>query len=639
MTTIGDAWIRIRPNTAGFAAETRAGTTGIKNVLGGLGVPSALLNGWGALGLAVVGVAGDAVRLGIKMQAANAAIAASAGSSVAAATEVGNAFLKTAGHSEFSGLQMAQAYAPIAGQLTSLYGKALNTRNAIALMTQTETLAVASGQSLASVTAATANVMQTFQVPVRGAKQVISELFNTSSATGQSITSLAATFQRVKSQMGVTAPSMREMGGVLIDLTNHGETGRAAMSTLSTMFTGLIPPVGKLTSVQRQVRIEQEKYHISFKNAKGDLVDFKSIIAQTEPIIAHMGNAQAIATLQSLGFGSASKKLVQTIDAGAAVYQRAVNHAAALGTATSAAAKNSATLVGVYHTVKAAIEDWMVNSALPWLNKWTPKVKEVAQTFFKHFIPAVKQAWRDTKPFVVGIIDMVKYLAKIPGLLQGAGVALGAFVALSAFKSVLGGLAKLTGMFVGRGAVSAAGGALGGEALAAGGAVGGALTLTGFGLSVLEFGTFVAAFSATTALLKHSSPARSVANWLTSGNDWNPLHGIVQGLAGLLGKDIPTPSAVFSKRFSTPLVLKFHGDVAAMLAALKAGTFHFPSQGAPRPAFGPYQTPTVTSTSTVNLHVTTGASAKHIADEIKDALEAHDRQLVNQLFALRGARR
>ena len=58
---------------------------GIKSVLSSIGVPSALLGGWGELGLAVVGVAAASIDLGEKMQSADTAIATSTGQTVASA--------------------------------------------------------------------------------------------------------------------------------------------------------------------------------------------------------------------------------------------------------------------------------------------------------------------------------------------------------------------------------------------------------------------------------------------------------------------------------------------------------------------------------------------------------------------------
>ena len=84
-----------------------------------------------------------------------------------------------------------------------------------------------------------------------------------------------------------------------------------------------------------------------------------SIIAQVGPLIKGMGAAQATATLQSIGFGSASAKLVSTIQAGPAVFLADEAAVTKAGSAHDAAAKQSQNLAVEFKTLKSAAEDWM----------------------------------------------------------------------------------------------------------------------------------------------------------------------------------------------------------------------------------------------------------------------------------------
>ena len=161
MSIVGTAEVLVTANTAGMAESIKAessgafttlssdaetagedagsklssgmskGTSGIKSVLSSLGVPEALMGGWAVLGLAVVGVGVEALHLGSQMQAADAAIAVASGSSVKSATAIGNAFLSTAGTTEFSGQTIAKAYASVAGQLKATEGQTLSTSSAM----------------------------------------------------------------------------------------------------------------------------------------------------------------------------------------------------------------------------------------------------------------------------------------------------------------------------------------------------------------------------------------------------------------------------------------------------------------------------------------------------------------------------
>src|ERR1019366_3871503 len=156
-----------------------------------------------------------------------------------AATAIGDAFLTTAGHIEFSAIDMAKAFATVAGQMGSLNGGALTTAQSLSFMKATADLASGAGISLASATQATANVMQAFQVPVSKAVTVTDALFVASSKTGLGVDQLAAVMDRVRGRLGDTAGSVQQLSGLLVDMTNQGVTGRAAFTALSSGMTNL----------------------------------------------------------------------------------------------------------------------------------------------------------------------------------------------------------------------------------------------------------------------------------------------------------------------------------------------------------------------------------------------------------------
>ena len=390
------------------------GSSGIKGLLSKLGVPESLLGGWAAAGVAMAGVGVIALDLGKKMQQADASIATSAGTSIKAATAIGNAMLNTAGESEFSGKEQAEAFAAVAGQLKSTQGQALNTAQAMQVMSAAGDLATAKQTSLASATSALASTMQSFQIKAQGAADVSNVLFNASNATGQSITAVSNALDKVKTRLGGMSPPLSQLSGLLVDLTDHGETGRAAMQALTTTFQAFLKPAAELATAQNNLNVAteslpsnlrslaaqyqagtltgsqlttvtdslsssqqalwstfvsaanaadtaseaQKKMGITAVTANGQMAPLSSIIGQLQEKIKGMGTAQAIATLQSLGLGNASAKLVETIQAGPSAFNAATAAATKMGSAHNAAAIQSHTLGVEFKILEAAAVDW-----------------------------------------------------------------------------------------------------------------------------------------------------------------------------------------------------------------------------------------------------------------------------------------
>ena len=367
------------------------------------------------LGLAVAGAAAAAegIHLAMSMQSADAAIAVASGTSTKAATDIGNAFLATAGKSEFSGIEMANAFGQVAGQLKSAQGSALSTTQAMQVMNATSDLATAKQISLTTATSTVAAAMQAFQLKTKDASAVSDILLNASDATGQSVSALGNALDKTKTKLGGMSPPIQQLSGLLVDMTNHGETGRAAMTALTSTFTNFLKPAaavatahnslnaavkqlppnlqelgaavaaGTMTSAQYTAATAslnatqlslignvktaqgalttasdaQAKMGITATNAQGQLLPLSNIIGQLQTKITGMSTGQAIATLTAMGFTSASSKLVETIQAGPGAFDAATNSTNKAGSAQQAAAIQARTLGVEFKTLKATAED------------------------------------------------------------------------------------------------------------------------------------------------------------------------------------------------------------------------------------------------------------------------------------------
>ena len=306
------------------------------------------------VGAAVVAIGALAVDLGMKYQSSTASLAANADISSAAATKIGNAFLGQAFTTTFSAAQTMTAYAAVAGQMGLVAGKALDQAQALKFMTAAQDLAEASGTSLASATSDLSKTMQAFGIPLSGTTQATNDLFNAARLTGQSVDTFSAGIDKARASMGAAAPPLSALSGLVVDLAAHGETGRQAISALNSAFTGIITPTAAVTKAQKDMGV-------SFLNSKGGLDDLSTIFTELQPKLADMTATQAAATLKTLGFGSASVKLAETIQAGPAALAKYTAQVSAAGSAHAAAGKNADTMEGSEKRLQSGVEDLLTS--------------------------------------------------------------------------------------------------------------------------------------------------------------------------------------------------------------------------------------------------------------------------------------
>ena len=371
--------------------------------LGGLGGAAEALTGpYGMAAAAVVAVGVVSLDAASKYESATNQIAAQEGISTKAAKQVGDAFLNTGMTTTFTGQQIAQAFAGVAGQAKTVEGHALTASQSLDLMRSSMDLAEASGTSLGSATKDTVKVIQSFGLNISQSPLVSDVLFNAARSTGQSVDGMAQSLARARSAMGSAAPSVQQMGGFLLDLTQHGETGRAAMSVMNSAFTGLINPSAKVTA-------EQKALGLSFINTKtGALDPLNQIIAEVAPKIAGMGNAQATATLKALGFGSSASKLVATIQAGPAAFNAATTAVDAHGSSAKAAETATKGLKETFEKVKASVDDVVVKLG----EKLMPTVEQVGKTIAR-VANEIMQHWTGISQVIGIVVDIFTIDLKI----------------------------------------------------------------------------------------------------------------------------------------------------------------------------------------------------------------------------------
>jgi hypothetical protein len=388
-----------------MGTSVEKGGLSISHLASNAGVSEGALLGV-AGGLAVV-VAG-AVDLGLKMQEATDKVAQSAQISDGAAKKISDAFTGMAGHSEADGAALATAYASVAGQLGSVEGKALTAGQAVKVMTAAQNLGEATSTTLASATSSLASVMQAYQVPVKNAAAVSDQLYVASQRTGLGVAGLSAAVAKVKTGLGAMSPPISQVNGLLVDMADHGETGRKGLSLLTTSMTTLVKPAADMAKAQNALKTATDALPPSLKSlaaqyssgqmtstqltaatkglstsqatlfsafttaAKGmdtakqksDALGFSTVDAQGKFIgigpvlgklhdqIKGMSDEQATAKLSADGFGSSAAKLLTIVRAGPTAFDNATHAVTKHGAAAEAAAKQQHTMAGEMKTLE-----------------------------------------------------------------------------------------------------------------------------------------------------------------------------------------------------------------------------------------------------------------------------------------------
>jgi TP901 family phage tail tape measure protein len=333
--------------------------------------------------LAVVAVGGIVTNLAADFETSTNRIAASERITTQAAKNIGDAFLSTAFTTTFSANDMADSFAKVAGQLREMNGKALDAKQSLEFMRAATDLAAGSGQSLSSSTSAMTKIMHDYGIEVSSASAVSDLLFIASSKTGMSTDNLASSLSRLHGQLGINSPNLQTMTGLLVDMTNHGITGRAAIATLTQEFRNLTDPA---SSVQTALI----KDNIAFKDLHtGALLPMGTILDSLKGKIQGMSDTQATATLKTYGFGNAAQKMVGIVRDGAAGLDAATYQLLKHGTAADAAGKAEGGLQGQTKTFMTGVHDMgtiLGNYVLPIVKLFSEAVLYLATFVIKSWI-------------------------------------------------------------------------------------------------------------------------------------------------------------------------------------------------------------------------------------------------------------
>jgi TP901 family phage tail tape measure protein len=332
-----------------------------QNTLQGFGVPASLTTGPRMAVLAGAAVAAVTLKMASDMQTATTAISNSEGITTKAATTIGDAMLATGGKSEFSGIQQAQAFATVAGELKATQGQALTTAQSLQFMGTAADLASAKQIDLGTATTVLGGVMQAFQIDTNGAADAANTLYNASNITGVAIDSLASSLERVRSRLGTMAPPLKDLTALIVDLTKQGITGRGALTALQGSYSALAGAATGTTKANLEAKKLFSDYGIQVVDASGKLTSMAHIIDVLGPKFATMSQAQQLQTATILFGASAAKQMTTVIDAGTQAYAAASDAVTKHNALQQAAAAQAKTLSAQWKIIKSDLSDMAVS--------------------------------------------------------------------------------------------------------------------------------------------------------------------------------------------------------------------------------------------------------------------------------------
>lgn len=302
-----------------------------------------------ASGIAISAV-GVVIGLASTYQTTTDQLAASAGTTAAAAGLIGDAFLATGGQTTFSAQQMMSAYAPVAGQLELTAGHAQSAAEATTFMSAAMDLAEGTGTALDGAVTSLAQVMQSYHITAAGAAAATDLLTNVSHGLAMPVGDVATAVDKLHAKLGPLAPSLSDVGTLLLDVASHGLTGSRALLLVTTGLNTLLGGSKATTT-------ELKTLGLNVFDSSGKFVGMQSVIEQLAPKLAGMTEQQRLLAEKALFGAGASKALDDTIMAGLPGWSAAATAADKVGTAHAAATVATDNLHGSFDKLKSKAED------------------------------------------------------------------------------------------------------------------------------------------------------------------------------------------------------------------------------------------------------------------------------------------
>ena len=369
---------------------------------------------------AVAAYFGVAVHSAIVYQDALTQLQINAHLTAAEAQAMGNAIDAAAIGTTASSDKMAQALAPVAGELTRVTGSALTAADATNMLSAAQSLTESSGGQLQSNLKAITDLLLVYHEKTDSAAQISSSLFQAHSLLGIGVDRLAIMLQRLQPRIAGSGVDMQHLLGIILAITPAVGSGTRAMMMVGSLLQGLTTPTKSAADALKAL-------HVQTTDAQGAFLGFGPVLDNIRAAYLRLASPADRAAFLVAVFGHNANIAKSLVEGGSAAIDAAVASLNNQGTAAEGAAKMNATLGGQLKIIAADVET--VTSAIG------RALLPVIQQFTTLLVPVVNE--------ITSLID------KNPALVAGLLAAVGAVAALVAGTRLAGPLLRILGGVVG----------------------------------------------------------------------------------------------------------------------------------------------------------------------------------------------
>lgn len=135
-------------------------------------------------------------------------------------------------HTDSAGA-LAQAYAPVSGELAGLSGATNDSAQATKILTDAQKLANATGEEVTTTTKAEVETLRNFKLTANDAGVASDVLYNSEKLLGQGSGQIAQSLGLIREQLGILNPSLQDAAEILDVTGQHGADGARQVSAFT----------------------------------------------------------------------------------------------------------------------------------------------------------------------------------------------------------------------------------------------------------------------------------------------------------------------------------------------------------------------------------------------------------------------
>jgi TP901 family phage tail tape measure protein len=371
----------------------------------------------------VAGIFAAGERAAAGYQAALARLQVNAHLSDAAIASMGRSVQQAAIGTTSSATSMADALAPVAGELARIQGGTLGNAAANQVLASSQDLVESSGASLSGATKTISDLLLVYHERADAAASVSNSLFQAHSLLGISVERLGMMLQRLQPRITGSGVDMQHLLGIVLQMAPAVGSGQRAMMLVGGILQTIQTPSKEAAKALKAV-------NVSLKDSTGAFIGFGPALDKIRGAMAGLHDPIARNALMTALFGHNANIAASLVAGGAAGIDKAAAALTKQGTAAAAAAKVSATLSAQMEVLQSTIETVLGaigTTFLPFVTEIVTAINDVLTPLGKWI--AANPDLATTILTVAGAIGVLGALLVFHGpILAAIGVILGGWV-------------------------------------------------------------------------------------------------------------------------------------------------------------------------------------------------------------------